>query len=71
MKATELTVKLWVLPRCEPCAEIGINKDAEYDAKIYLYREPTWAYVCSLCFKTGSGKLGLGRGQKIEVHSEN
>jgi hypothetical protein len=55
------TARLTVLPACD----FGCGETARYDAATFL---GPWAYMCQSCFKVnGTGELGLGKGQRLEL----
>jgi hypothetical protein len=55
------TARLTVLPACD----FGCGETARYDAATMM---GPWAYMCQSCFElNGTGQLGLGKGQRLEV----
>ena len=55
-----ITAKVESLPQCDFCGET-----AQYDATTIF---GPWAFMCVSCFETnGTGQLGLGKGQRLEV----
>lgn len=56
--------KVVALPTCDVCQ----TKTASYDAAT---KYGPWAYMCEGCFEVhGTGQLGLGLGQRLEVEVE-
>ena len=61
MSNTSVTVA--VLPKCDFC-----DDQAHYDTKIPMYG--SWANVCERHFKMHRCSLGLGKGQRLVLISE-
>jgi hypothetical protein len=55
------TARLAVMPQCD----FNCGETARYDAATVM---GPWAYMCQSCFElNGTGKLGLGLGQRLEL----
>lgn len=55
--------KVAALPKCDVCK----NETACYDAATVY---GPWAFMCQSCFELhGTGQLGLGKGQRLELET--
>lgn len=68
MDATYTVTRVAVLPNCDFCARFNIEETARYDA---VTSYGPWANMCQTCFEMhGTGRLGLGKGQRLELEDE-
>jgi hypothetical protein len=66
MKTDHKLVKMEIIPPCDFCSTMGVDKPCEYDAKTKF--GGSWAWMCAEHWVEHrvTEELGLGLGQKIE-----
>lgn len=61
--AGRMTTVVSEMPKCDLCARHGIDRVADYDARMHDGR---WAHLCeSHWYRATSRKLGTGHGQML------